>query len=66
MSYRLYFFWSIDYSVLKTNFPLVLTEMVFCEKTNKRKHSMINKKSKYTEVDEDDENNDDSDNECQY
>lgn len=55
--------------MLKTNLPLVLTEMVFCEKTHKRKHSMISKKSKYTEVDEDedDENDDDdSDNECQY
>ncbi|XP_034752577.1 nipped-B-like protein isoform X2 [Etheostoma cragini] len=37
-------------------------EILFCEKTNKRKHSTISKKSKYTEVDEDeDDENDDDD-----
>lgn len=53
-----------DYSLLKTNSPLVLTE-------NKRKHSMISKKSKYTELDEDEDEEDDDDDvhsdiECQY
>uniref|UniRef100_A0A3Q1J4Q2 Nipped-B protein n=1 Tax=Anabas testudineus TaxID=64144 RepID=A0A3Q1J4Q2_ANATE len=38
------------YFVLE-NYTLVLTEMSFCEKNNKRRHSMISKKSKYAEVD---------------
>lgn len=45
----------------KAHSPLVLTEM-----SNKRRHSMISKKSKYTEVGSDDDEDDDSDNECKY
>ncbi|XP_026153365.1 nipped-B-like protein B isoform X2 [Mastacembelus armatus] len=38
-------------------------EMAFCERTNKRRHSMVSKRSKYTEVDSDeDDDDDDSDN----
>uniref|UniRef100_A0A3Q3M6J1 Nipped-B protein n=1 Tax=Mastacembelus armatus TaxID=205130 RepID=A0A3Q3M6J1_9TELE len=41
----------------------VVTEMAFCERTNKRRHSMVSKRSKYTEVDSDeDDDDDDSDN----
>lgn len=56
------FFLSAYYSALKTASPLVLTEMSLGE-GKKRKHSMISKKSKYAEVDSDED--DDSD-ECQY
>ncbi|XP_023275339.1 nipped-B-like protein A [Seriola lalandi dorsalis] len=37
-------------------------DMSFCEKTNKRRHSMISKKSKYAEVDSDDDDGSDTDN----
>lgn len=45
--------------------PVVLPEMSFSEGANKRKHSMISKKSKYAEVDSSEDEDHDSDNECQ-
>lgn len=57
-------------SVLKIHSPLVFAEMSFCDGIKKRKHSMISKRSKYAEVDSDeDDGEDDGDNsdiECQY
>lgn len=45
----------------------MLTDASFCEKTNKRRHSMISKKSKYVEVDsnEDEDGGSDSDDICE-
>lgn len=59
---------SVDCSVLKIHSPLVFTEMSLCEGINKRKHSMISKRSKYAKVDSDEDEDDDdsSDNERQY
>lgn len=56
--------------VLKAHSSLVLADMPYCEKTNKRKHSMISKKSKYAEVDSDEDKdedveNSDSDSNCE-
>lgn len=46
---------------MKARSTLMLTEMSFCERNNKRKHSMISKRSKYTAVDSEEEENDDDD-----
>ena len=53
----------------ETNSSLVFTEMSSAEKTNKRNHSLISKKSKYAESDDDEEDDkeedeDYSENEC--
>lgn len=50
---------------MKAQYTLVLTEMSFCEKNNKRRHSMISKKSKYAEVDSE-EDEDHVDDFCGY
>ncbi len=65
MSYWLYLF-SNCRLFWAENSLLVLAETSFCEKTNKRKHSMISKRSKYAELDSSEDDEDDSDNECQY
>lgn len=52
--------------MLKIHSPVLFTEMSLGEGINKRKHSMISKKSKYTEVDSDSKEDDGSDDECQY
>uniref|UniRef100_A0A3Q1ETJ2 Nipped-B protein n=1 Tax=Acanthochromis polyacanthus TaxID=80966 RepID=A0A3Q1ETJ2_9TELE len=40
--------------------PLILTESSFCERTNKRRHSLISKKSKYAELDSSEDDNSDT------
>lgn len=52
--------------MLKAHPSRVLTEMSLCEKTNKRRHSMISKKSMYADADSEEDDNDDSDDECEY
>ena len=49
----------------------MLTEKSLCEKTNKRRHSVVSKKLKYAELDsndedKDDDEDDDSENKCKY
>lgn len=39
----------------------VLADVSYCEKTNKRKHSMISKKSKYAEANSDEDEDGDED-----
>lgn len=46
------------------NQMLFFPETSICEGTNKRKHSMISKKSKYVETDSDEEEEEDK--ECEY
>lgn len=62
-SSEVYFF-----PVMKAPYTLVLTEMSFCERNNKRRHSMISKKSKYAEVEseEADDDDDDSNDYCEH
>lgn len=58
---------NVYFSVMKAPYTLVLTEMSFCEKNNKRRHSIISKRSKYAEVDsEEDDVDDDSNDYCEY
>lgn len=59
-------------SLCAQSVSLIVFAEKFCEKTNKRRHSMISKSSKYAEVDSDEDDNDDdddepdSDKECEY